>query len=256
MRFLEDLNWIPMVAEDQKFPHLNVYANFAFYSGCMRKNVMISGEDETLEKIRDIIAGNLKIDSEIVYGKEGHGTIMLITEGGSYVARALESTGIPKECGPKAKQAGLTIPIYRIKMLQKAMDQKATDQDREFVRRMERDSASVLISTKTTVDSRGQKDRWQINYFARPTEDEARNIMELNLNMMKIGIPDLPITEDDIKTRSLESGSFHSYVNINGGKIDFFLDPSNRELIRFSQKMQNRYGFDLPFEPSDFSDLV
>lgn len=255
--YLSGNGWTPMGVSDHKFPALNVFANYSFYSGFARKNVFISEVPDTLEKINENIIKRIGLKAEIKTGGGSRGSdIHLYNEGKAYIARFLESMGIPRNCGPKSDLKTLKIPKYRRDLYEIVQDEGIPDSDREIVRRLERDATAVLLGTRLSPDLRYSKDIWQINSISRPTRKDAGNLMKENLKLIKFSVPECPISEKDIRTRKMKSGKYSAYFNINGKQIGCFLETSNRDLLKFNPGLQERYGFNEPFEPCDISDLL
>ncbi|MEE9323393.1 MAG: hypothetical protein V3U72_02500 [Candidatus Aenigmarchaeota archaeon] len=250
--FLEDNGFdrIYVESEDGKFPFLNVFANFAFYSGFLRKNVNISEGGESLKKIKKKIIPGLGLKGKIVPASNGHGAIVRLKKGGAYMARVLESMGLPRYCGPKARMESLGIPTYRQELFDLATSGVLDKDENEIIRKIEYDSAAVLFSTRTSVHKKAdrKKDYWYSHFFARPTKKEAENLAKDNLKLINFAVPEMEIREEDIGTTRLKSGSYVSSLHLNGRNLECILD-GNRSLIKFSPELQKHYSFKLDFEP-------
>lgn len=235
---------------DGNFPYLNVYANFIFYSGCLpKKEVRISEKEETLGLIKKNITRRLGLKTKIIPKTGNRGAMLILTEGGPYVSRLLEVMGLPRSCGPKAKLKLLEIPGYRTDLFTLATCEKLLEEgDKEMVRKLERDSTAVLFSARASLDTDIPEKQWVLNFFARPTREKARDFARKNLEMVNFSAPEIGLKENRIKTRSLVSGSYSSYIPINGKELECILD-ANRDLLKFSPKLKELYGFDLDFEP-------
>ena len=232
---------------DKKFPLLNVYANFAFYSGCLaRKNVHISENEEMLELVESKVSKRLGMKTKIIPEHKGHGATLVLTEGGPYLSRLLETMGLPRSSGPKAKLKSLEIPHYRKDLFKLASCDNVLDEgDKEIARKLERDSTAVLLSTKMIPLS---KKHWVLYTFSRPTEEDAKEFARESVEMIKFSVPGLEIPHENIKVKKLRSGTYSPRIIINGRNTEFVLD-ANRDLLKFSPELQKLYGFELDFEP-------
>jgi hypothetical protein len=250
-KFLKERGLLPLYV-DGNFSFLNVLANFAFYSGCVaRKDVNISGNEETLERIEKNIMEKLSLKTKIKPTKGNHGSVLsMAEEGGAYMARLLKCMGLPRSCGRKAKAKTLEMPDYRTDLFRLATcDEVLEDEDVAKVKKLERDATAVLFSAKANPDSEIPKQYWVLNFLSRPTPEEARDFAAKNLQLVNFSTPEIGLNESQIRTRRLVSGSHTSYIPISGKVLESILDGS-RDLLKFSPRLQRLYNFELAFEPA------
>jgi len=249
-RYLSEKGLLPLHV-DGNFSHLNVLANFVFYSGCVaRKDVNISEKRKMLDKIEEKIMSKLGLKTKIRPRKGNHGPVLVMAEGGAYLARLLECMGLPRSCGRKAKAKTLEIPAYRTDLFKWATcDQALEADDIAKVKSLERDATAVLFSTKAKPDTEIPKQYWVLNFLSRPTPEEAKAFAKKNLEMINFSAPGIEgLNEGEIRTRRIRSGSYTSYIPIGGKILQSILDD-NRDILKFSPRLQKPYGFTLPFEP-------
>jgi hypothetical protein len=246
--FLRNNGFAPVYV-DGDFPYLNVFANFAFYSGCVaKKEVKISEDEKTLDLLEKNITKKLGLKTKVIPQKGGRGASLTLIEGGPYIARLLQTLGLPRSSGSKARLKSLEIPSYREDLFKFATCDILDDNDRETVRRVEYDSAAVLFSTRMSVPS---ENHWVIYSFARPTEEEARSFTEKNVEMINFAVPGLEISDENIKIQKLRSGSYSPRIIIKGRNKECISD-AHQDLLKFSPHLQMECGFDmkkLKFEP-------
>lgn len=247
VQYLEDRGLLPLYV-DGKFPLVNAFASFAFYSGCvLNTEVNVSERTETLDLVKRNITDRLGINSKTVPKKGTAGPILTMAENGSCIARLMEAMGLPRCLGPKAGIKSLGVPKYRKDLFGLAKCGGVLERDdQERVRSLERDSTAVLLSTKTQYQSQRY---WCLYLPARPTEDEAVGMAMEQAELINFSVPDLKLGRDDMMVGRLKSGSYLPRVPINGSRLECILDD-NRDLIKFSPGMQRHYGFDLDFEPA------
>jgi hypothetical protein len=249
-RFLEESGFDGMrvSGDDGMFPYLNVLANFAFYSGCLRKNVQITMPEEVLREISSKILPRLGLEGEIKYSARGKREPTLFSKAnGAYVARTLESMGIPRSCGNKAKIPNLSIPSYRKNLIASAVSGDFDEGDAEAVRKLERDSTAVLFSARLHPTTR--KNLW-LHFFTRSTPEDAERFAKEGIGIINFAVPGIGLDEKDIRTEKNGKGGHYSAINLRGDKLEFVLDGNN-DLLKFSPRLQQLYGLDLPFEPAE-----
>lgn len=245
--FLREKGFEEIHATDSKFPYLNILANFAFYSGCLRKNVKITEEEKVLEGIDENIIPSLGLEGEIKPSKRGKRKPTLqLKECGGYMARVIEKMGVPKNCGRKSKLPSLEIPRYRQELFYFADRGELNENNKEIVRRLERDSTAVLFSTRLYPLS---KNSLYLYFFARPTEEKAKDFANESIKLINFAVPEIGLTEEDIKLARNQSGSHATGIFFKDDKLECILD-GNRELLKFHPKIQELYGFDLDFKPA------
>jgi hypothetical protein len=251
IRYLAEKGLLPLNV-DASFPPVNVLAGFAFYSGCVKDyKVIVYENTDKLGLLKECITDRLGIDTKVMTSMDsgGHtGSQLMVTNGGTYIARLFEAMGLPKSCGKKARMESLGIPSYRKDLFAlAASDGLLGDDDRNMVRILEKDLTAVLISVKTKPKS---KKCLNIRFLSRPSEEGARNFAEDNLRLINFSVPDLGLREERIWVERVPSGSYVANMSLNGSSMDCVLD-ANRDLLKFSPALQKLYGFDLPFEPAE-----
>lgn len=251
-RYLNEKGLLPLYV-DGNFSSLNVLANFVFYSGCVaRKDVNISGDRETLGLIESKIMNRLSLKSKIKPTKGNHGSVLVMSEGGAYLARLFECMGLPRSCGRKARAKSLGIPGYRKDLMNPTTCDKVLEEgDVEKVKKIERDATAVLFATRAQPDTERPEKYWVLDFFSRPTAKEAETFARENLEMINFSAPGIAgLNEGEIRTRPIRSGSYTSYILIRGKTLDSIRDESNRDLLKFSPQLQRLYDFKLAFEPA------
>lgn len=248
VHYLEGKGLLPLYV-DNRFPLVNVLASFAFYSGCvLNTNVNISEDPSTLVLIQNNIAEKLDIRTKTVPRKGTGGPILTMAEGGACMARLMEAMGLPRRNGSKTCMKVLEVPHYRKELLRMARCGEMLDaDDKERIRRLQRDSTAVLFSTKTQYQS---PKYWCLYLPARPTEEEALSTAMENFDFINFSAPDLEFSRDDVKITRLKSGNYLPRVPINGRRLDRILDR-NKDLIKFNRDLQQLCGLEPAFEAAE-----
>lgn len=247
--YLSRNNLLPLYVRDN-FPLVNVLASFAYYSGCVTgHDVRIYGEGETLERIGEDITRKIGFPASMTPKRGDRGAMLTVARHGSCASRLMEALGLPKHRGSKAMLKNLSIPSYRTEIMGMALNDELSETDVQNARNIERDSAAVLVSTRTSPDSRYPRTRWVMVFFSRPTKEEARALAEENIGMLNFAVPELEISAEDMTPRKNRSGTYSYQVAFNKRKLECITDGS-RDLLKFSPRLQNLYGFELDFEPA------
>jgi hypothetical protein len=245
IKYLKSKGLVPLYINDN-FPYVNVLAGFAFYTGCLTKSkVNISEDEETLNLIEKNITNKLDLKTKIIPRWNEYGTTLTNAKRGAYISRFLETMGLPRQSGLKSRLKSLEIPRYRKEMFEFVSNDLLSKGDYETVKKLEHDLSAILFSTRSVFHS---KNNWTLHFFARPTTGDAESFAKENLKLINFSSHEIEIPEERIQTRRLKSGSYSSQIMINRMYLECILD-SNRDLLKFSPKLQKLYGFELDFEP-------